>query len=190
MRIINIAVLQLKNKKAYEKNLNELLKYIDKCENEKLIIAPEVCLTDYDYENISEAVEFSMYALEVLKKRVDNQILVLTLLSKQDNSHTNDAVVIHKGRIVHRQSKHKLFVLGNEDKYLKAGEVEQIKLFEIDGVKYGLMICFELRFKELWQRLDDLTHLHSIEWQWVKGHSGHRENEIADQLANKGIDEI
>ena len=44
--------------------------------------------------------------------------------------------------------------------------------------------------KELWQRLDDLTHLHSIEWQWVKGHSGHRENEIADQLANKGIDEI
>jgi len=44
--------------------------------------------------------------------------------------------------------------------------------------------------KELWQRLDDLTHLHSIEWQWVKGHSGHRENEIADQLANQGIDEI
>ena len=44
--------------------------------------------------------------------------------------------------------------------------------------------------KELWKRLDTLTNLHSIEWKWVKGHSGHRENEIADQLANKGIDEI
>ncbi|GIT33017.1 MAG: hypothetical protein Ct9H300mP3_05480 [Gammaproteobacteria bacterium] len=38
--------------------------------------------------------------------------------------------------------------------------------------------------------LGNLTNLHSIEWKWVKGHSGHRENEIADQLANKGIDEI
>ena len=44
--------------------------------------------------------------------------------------------------------------------------------------------------KELWIRLDSLTNLHSIEWKWVKGHSGHRENEIADQLANKGLDEI
>jgi ribonuclease HI len=31
---------------------------------------------------------------------------------------------------------------------------------------------------------------HSIQWHWVKGHSGHRENEIADQLANLGIDEL
>jgi len=30
---------------------------------------------------------------------------------------------------------------------------------------------------------------HHVEWAWVKGHSGHRENEIADQLANRGIDE-
>jgi ribonuclease HI len=42
---------------------------------------------------------------------------------------------------------------------------------------------------DLWQELDQLTQAHSIEWKWVKGHSGHRENEIADQLANLGIDE-
>lgn len=43
---------------------------------------------------------------------------------------------------------------------------------------------------ELWQQLDELAGKHEIEWHWVKGHSGHPENEIADQLANQGIDEL
>lgn len=43
---------------------------------------------------------------------------------------------------------------------------------------------------ELWKQLDELTDQHEIEWTWVKGHSGHTENEIADQLANQGIDEL
>ena len=43
---------------------------------------------------------------------------------------------------------------------------------------------------ELWKRLDELLQNHEIEWVWVKGHSGHLENEIADQLANQGIDEL
>lgn len=44
--------------------------------------------------------------------------------------------------------------------------------------------------KELWQELDVEVGKHAVTWHWVKGHSGHRENEIADQLANKGIDEL
>ena len=43
---------------------------------------------------------------------------------------------------------------------------------------------------DLWQALDEQNQRHDVEWHWVKGHSGHRENEIADQLANKGIDEL
>lgn len=43
---------------------------------------------------------------------------------------------------------------------------------------------------ELWQRLDHAAQRHKIEWRWVKGHSGHPENERADQLANKAIDEL
>ena len=43
---------------------------------------------------------------------------------------------------------------------------------------------------DLWQKLDALIGAHEIDWQWVKGHSGHPENEIADQLANRGIDEL
>ena len=43
---------------------------------------------------------------------------------------------------------------------------------------------------DLWQQLDAENARHRVDWRWVKGHSGHRENEIADQLANRGIDEL
>jgi ribonuclease HI len=43
---------------------------------------------------------------------------------------------------------------------------------------------------DLWQRLDKLVGQHNVTWHWVRGHSGHRENEIADQLANRAIDEL
>jgi len=44
---------------------------------------------------------------------------------------------------------------------------------------------------DLWQRLDAAVQKHmQVDWHWVKGHSGHDENEIADQLANQGIDEM
>jgi ribonuclease HI len=43
---------------------------------------------------------------------------------------------------------------------------------------------------DLWQRLDKAVQDHRVEWHWVKGHAGHEENERADQLANRGIDEL
>jgi len=44
--------------------------------------------------------------------------------------------------------------------------------------------------QDLWQRLEDATHRHTVHWKWVKGHSGHEENERVDALANKAIDEM
>lgn len=43
--------------------------------------------------------------------------------------------------------------------------------------------------KELWQRLDEAVQGHDLQWHWVKGHSGHEENERVDELANRAIDE-
>ena len=44
--------------------------------------------------------------------------------------------------------------------------------------------------QDLWQALDHESSRHEIDWCWVKGHSGHPENERADRLANLGMDEV
>ncbi len=146
--------LQLTNKVLYQKNLEALIRHIELCHDHKLIVAPEVCLTDYDYAHIDAAVDFSQRAVAQLLEIVDEQIVVLTVLSQHGEHYTNDAIVIHRHQIVHRQSKHKLFLLGEEDKHLQAGSAEDICLFEIEGVRYGLLICFEVRFKHLWAQLE------------------------------------
>ena len=44
--------------------------------------------------------------------------------------------------------------------------------------------------QDLWQALDGEAARHEVSWHWVRGHSGHPENERADELANRGIDEL
>lgn len=44
--------------------------------------------------------------------------------------------------------------------------------------------------QDLWQELDRLSSAHEVSWHWVKGHSGHVENERADALANEAIDQL
>ena len=43
---------------------------------------------------------------------------------------------------------------------------------------------------DLWQKLDEEVNRHQVSWQWVRGHIGHPGNERADQLANRGVDEV
>jgi ribonuclease HI len=44
--------------------------------------------------------------------------------------------------------------------------------------------------EDLWRELDALVNQHQVEWRWVKGHSGHAENELADELANLGVQQV
>ena len=147
-------VLQLPSKKRYQENLDRLIDEIRVHQDKQIIVAPEVYLTAYDYEHLITAAKFSAKALKTLKQEVNEQIVVLTLILEDGDEFVNQAVVIHKHKVVHRQNKVKLFKLGDEDLYLSAGKKKKIKPFEIEGVKYALLICFELRFKELWKQIE------------------------------------
>jgi len=154
-RILKAAALQMPNRTPYQKNLDRLLLHLDSLSDHDIILAPEVSITDYDYDNLENAAAFGRGVEAVLRERVGRQVVGLTLLTAhEDGRYTNDAVVIHDHRVVHRQSKHKLFLLGKEDAHLTAGSAEGVSLFEINGITYGVLICFELRFKELWRRLE------------------------------------
>ena len=151
---LDVVTLQLPSHQRYQENLDALLMHLEESQDKHIIVAPEVFLTGYDYEHMSTAAKFSVNALKTLKKVVNEQIVVLTLILEDGDEFVNQAVVIHKHKIIHRQNKVKLFRLGDEDLYFRAGKKKKIQLFEIEGVKYALLICFELRFKELWKLVE------------------------------------
>ncbi len=151
---MEVASLQLPSHQRYQKNLETLLFYLKEHQDKHIVVAPEVFLTSYDYEHMTTAAKFSANALKTLKREVGEQIVVLTLILEEGDEFVNQAVVIHKHKIIHRQEKVKLFKLGDEDLYLKAGRKKQIKPFVIEGVSYAILICFELRFKELWKQVE------------------------------------
>jgi|TARA_B100000902_G_scaffold96762_1_gene99440 ribonuclease HI len=78
--------------------------------------------------------------------------------------------------------------LTTDSNYVKDGIEKWIAGWKRNGWKTASKK--PVKNKELWMRLDELNSFHNVSWNWVKGHSGHRENEIADSLANKGIDEL
>lgn len=154
LKKMEVVALQLPSHKRYQENLDTLLFHLKEHQDKHIVVAPEVFLTALDYEHMATAAKFSANALKTLKKEVSEQIVILTLILEEGDNFINQAVVIHKHRIVHRQEKVKLFKLGDEDLYFQAGKKKKIKPFEIDGVKYAILICFELRFKELWAQVE------------------------------------
>ncbi len=140
--------------KEYDANLQTLLELVNKTSKKSLIVAPEVCLTGFDYENYEKATEFSHIANEELKKASYDKIIILTMLEKRDGEVFNFAKIFHNGEIVYERAKAKLFRFGDEHKYMSEGSDEDIKIVEVDGIKIGILICFELRFKGFWQKLE------------------------------------
>jgi len=79
-------------------------------------------------------------------------------------------------------------ILTTDSQYVRKGITEWIFNWKKNGWKTAAKK--PVVNADLWQRLDRESQRHRVEWHWIKGHSGHRENEIADQLANRGIDEL
>jgi len=78
--------------------------------------------------------------------------------------------------------------LTTDSEYVKKGISEWITGWKRRGWKTSDRK--PVKNADLWRRLDELAGRHRVEWHWVRGHSGHEENERADALANQAIDEL
>ncbi len=79
-------------------------------------------------------------------------------------------------------------ILTTDSQYVRKGITEWIAGWRKNGWKTAAKK--PVKNADLWQRLDELSAKHNVDWRWVKGHSGHAENELADQLANQGVEDV
>ena len=76
-------------------------------------------------------------------------------------------------------------VIYTDSQYVKNGMEKWIHGWKKNGWKTASKQ--PVKNEDLWQQLDRLAAQHQIQWQWVRGHAGHAENERADALANQGV---
>jgi omega-amidase len=156
----------------FETNLEHLLGLIDQTPHDAIVVAPEVCLSGFAYERFKETANFTASALERLLSIVGERLFIFTAITQDNNQFYNTAYALHNNTIVHTQTKAKLFALGGETEYFTAGIESDIKPFNFQGINIGILICFELRFKTLWQALEGCDII-AVPAQWGKLRSDH-----------------
>ena len=151
----------------YNANLQTLLTLISQADENAIIVAPEVCLTSFDYNNMEKMLAFASHAIEMIKKASRKKIIILTLLEKRDNEIFNFAKVFFDGEVVYERAKAKLFRFGDEHKFMSEGSIDDFKIVTVDGIKLAIFICFELRFKEFWKKCEGADVIAVPSWWGV-----------------------
>ena len=79
-------------------------------------------------------------------------------------------------------------VLTTDSQYVRQGITQWIPGWKRNGWRTAARQ--PVKNRDLWERLDELAAQHEVEWHWVRGHSGHPENERVDLEANRAIDTL
>ncbi len=150
---MKLTALQTKTTKDFKKNLKHLVELISSCEEDSFILAPELCLTGFAYDRMDEASEFAIKAKKKIKKLSENRTIAVTFIEKEDLDYFNTLYIFHNKKIIHKQSKHRLFPLGNEHDFFTSGKENDMKILNINGIKVAVLICFEIRFPQYWLKV-------------------------------------
>ena len=78
--------------------------------------------------------------------------------------------------------------LTTDSEYLRKGITEWLANWRRRG--WRTASGTPVKNQDLWERLDRAVSRHDVHWHWVRGHTGHPENELADRLANEAIQEM
>ena len=135
---------------SYHDNLSHLLKLIKQSDENAIVLAPELCLTNFSFDKMDEAAAFGKKALAKILPLSKNRVIAFSMTEKRDGKFYNTSKILFAEKIVHSQDKVKLFKFGQEHDYFEAGSEEKIKIVEINGIRFAILICFEIRFTQLW----------------------------------------
>jgi len=111
----------------------------------------------------------SIKEIKGFSKKTTNNIMELTAVIKALESLNRSCIII----------------ITTDSNYVKNGITDWINNWKNNGWKTAKKQ--PVKNKDLWVALDQLVSKHDIKWKWIKGHSGHPENERADELANEAI---
>lgn len=139
------------------KRIKEWLEEQVEIENPDIIVLPEMWTTAYTLAQLEKIADLdgepTKGFLKELAKKHHVHIIGGSFANKVDGSIYNTAVVINnEGEEVYAYDKIHLVPMLSEPDYLTGGR-KQARLFELDGVKMGLLICYDLRFPELAREL-------------------------------------
>ena len=116
--------------------------------------------------------------------KYDNKIKEIKGFSKETTNNIMELSAVIKALTELNRSCD--IIITTDSNYVKDGITKWIHNWKKNGWKTANKK--PVKNKELWLELDNLVMQHQINWKWIKGHSGHPENERADQLANQAID--
>jgi omega-amidase len=150
---MKLIALQVKTTADFFQNLEHLKELIKQCDDKSIILAPELALTGFCYDRMQEASNFALKAIEEIRELSENKTVALTFITKKEDNFFNTLHLFSDKKIIHTQSKFKLFPLGDELEHFSAGKENDIKIIEINGLKIATLICFELRFPKLWEKV-------------------------------------
>jgi omega-amidase len=150
---MKLIALQTKTTDDFKSNYKHLKSLINSCEKGSFILAPELCLTGFCYDRMDEASDFAEKTKKKIQKLSENKTIAITFIEKEDMDYYNTLYIFHNKKVVHIQSKHKLFGLGDEPANFSSGKLDNMEIIDIAGLKVATLICFELRFPEYWGKI-------------------------------------
>jgi len=125
--------------------------------NVDVVVLPEMWTTGYDLERIHDIAADDLNPVKGfitgLAQEYDVNIVAGSIANKNDGAVKNTAFVIDRnGKLVYEYSKIHLVPMLNEPQYLTGGNAK-VETFELDGEKVGMVICYDLRFPEVFRDL-------------------------------------
>ncbi|BCX78726.1 carbon-nitrogen hydrolase family protein [Campylobacter sp. 19-13652] len=127
----------------------EIAEFVASCPDSSLVLAPELVLGGY-----SEFYADDGFYDTLFKSCVGDKIIAFTRFTKCKNDKPkNELILLNQSGIIHSQAKSKLFLPNGEDKIFSKGSESGVVPFKFNGINIGALICFELRFLQLWEQL-------------------------------------